>query len=91
MSRERCRDENGLKLWPSALDFSLDNFLHVCRVKCRERLATLYSDVERCRGFSRVVESNLIKVKIFERKCLLACPAPRRILVQIYNIVHQAR
>ena len=38
--------------WPIALDFSLDNTPRVCRVKCRECLATLYSDVERCQGLS---------------------------------------
>ena len=36
-----------LKPWPNALDFSLYNARHSCIVKCRERLATLYSEVER--------------------------------------------
>ena len=40
------------KPWPNALDFSLDIAPHVCRVKCRECFATLYSDVERCRRLS---------------------------------------
>ena len=35
-----------LKPWPNALDFSLCNARHSCIVKCRERLATLYSEVE---------------------------------------------
>ena len=36
-----------VKPWPNALDFSLYNARHSCVVKCRERLATLYSEVER--------------------------------------------
>ena len=36
-----------LKPWPNILDFSLYNARHSCIVKCRERLATLYSEVER--------------------------------------------
>ena len=36
-----------IKPWPNALDFSLYNARHSCIVKCRERLATLYSEVER--------------------------------------------
>ena len=36
-----------VKPWPNALDFSLYNARHSCIVKCRERLATLYSEVER--------------------------------------------
>ena len=32
---------------PNALDFSLYNARHSCIVKCRERLATLCSEVER--------------------------------------------
>ena len=69
---------NYLKPRPNAIDFPLDNARHLCRVKCRERLATLYSDVECCqvlssvleccRALSSVVESNLIKVKIVERR-----------------------
>ena len=35
------------KPWPNALDFSLYNAGHSCIVKCRERLATWYSEVER--------------------------------------------
>ena len=37
---------SSLKPWPNALDFSLYNARHVCWVKCRERLATLLSEVE---------------------------------------------
>ena len=36
-----------LKLLPNALDFLLYNARHSCIVKCRERLATFYSEVER--------------------------------------------
>ena len=56
-----------IKPWPNALDFSLYNARHACRVKCRERLATLLSEVEssvicrvkfgqaqNCRAFSSV-------------------------------------
>ena len=48
---------------------TLNSAPHFCRVRCREGLATLCSDVvEWCRATSNIVESNLIKVKIAERK-----------------------
>ena len=56
--------------WPNALDFSLYNARHACWVKCRERLATLLSEVEssvicrvkfgqaqNCRALLSIVES----------------------------------
>ena len=39
--------EMTIKPWPNAIDFSLYNTRNSCIVKCRERLATLYSEVER--------------------------------------------
>ena len=54
----------------NALEFSFDSTRHLSRVKCREHLAILYSDVKWCRAMSSVVGSNLIKVIIVERKVL---------------------
>ena len=44
---DRDFEERRLKPWPNALDFSLYNARYSCIVKCRERLATLYSEIER--------------------------------------------
>ena len=51
------------KPWPNALDFSLYNARHSCIVKCRERLATLYSEVERV----LLCRVKFDKSQIFER------------------------
>ena len=38
---------SAVRAWPNALDFWVYNARHACRVKSRERLATLLSEVER--------------------------------------------
>ena len=59
-----------LKPWPNALDFSLYNARHACRVKCRESLANFLSEVasaifcrvkfgqaQNCRALSSIVDN----------------------------------
>ena len=44
---QKSENRLSIKPWPNAFDFSLYNARHSCIVKCRERLATLCSEVER--------------------------------------------
>ena len=54
--------------WPNALDFSLYNARYSCVVKCRERLATLSSEVERV----LLCQVKFDRSQIFERCWVLS-------------------